>query len=181
MESGFFILNIVAMEHTNEFLTLSRKVFSSYKSLGDKAFLQVKDDEINQFQGSSSNSIALIVKHLKGNMLSRWTDFLTTDGEKENRNRDTEFEGKLLNKKEMIELWEEGWACLFSALDSLAPNDLDKTVYIRREAHTVQEAIIRQIAHYSYHVGQIVYLAKAFRGEQWKSLSIPKGKSEEYK
>jgi hypothetical protein len=163
------------------FLSDSRKVFSSYKALGDKAFLQLKDNEINQSQGDSSNSVGLIVKHLHGNMLSRWTNFLTSDGEKPDRHRDAEFEGKAMDRKEMLLLWEEGWNCLFATLDSLTGHDLNKTVHIRREPHTVMEAMLRQIAHYSYHVGQIVYLAKVFRSGDWKSLSIPKGKSEDYK
>jgi hypothetical protein len=163
------------------FLSDSIKVFNTYKALGEKAFNQLRGDEINAHKGDSSNSIALIVKHLRGNMLSRWTDFLTTDGEKPNRNRDTEFEGQFSDSKKLIECWEEGWACLFATLDSLSADDLSKTVYIRREPLTVMEAILRQIAHYAYHVGQIVYLAKEIRSGDWKSLSIPKGKSEEYK
>jgi hypothetical protein len=156
------------------------KVFKTYKSLGEKAIAQLKEEEINWRQNEDSNSIALIVKHLHGNKLSRWTDFLTTDGEKENRHRDTEFEGEIRSKAELMHLWEEGWACMFKALESLTEADLDKTVYIRQEAHSVMDAMNRQLAHYSYHVGQIVFVVKILRSSSWNSLSIPKGKSEEF-
>ena len=154
--------------------------FRSYKSLGDRTFEQVSDNEINYSFTEESNSLAIIVRHLNGNMLSRWTDFLNSDGEKQTRNRDAEFEGALTDKIELLQLWEEGWACLFSALEALSEDDLSRTIYIRAEAHTVLEAINRQLSHYSYHVGQLVFLGKMICGGKWKSLSIPKGKSEQF-
>jgi hypothetical protein len=163
-----------------EYLVSIKKQFRTYKALGDKSFDQLREEEINKAPNKVSNSIAIIVKHLHGNMLSRWTDFLTSDGEKENRNREQEFEGDLKGKIEMKELWEKGWFCLFTTLDALTPADLQRIIYIRKEAHTVMEAINRQLTHYPYHIGQIVYLARMFRGEEWTSLSIPKGKSEEF-
>jgi hypothetical protein len=156
------------------------KAFRSYKSLGDKTLEQVNDADINYTPNEESNSLALIVKHLHGNMLSRWTDFLNSDGEKDSRKRDAEFEGALRDKKELLELWEEGWACLFTALEALKEEDLPKTIYIRKEAHTVLEAINRQLSHYPYHVGQMVYLGKMIRKGAWRSLSIPKGQSEQF-
>ena len=122
------------------------------------------------------NTIALLVKHLVGNMLSRWTDFFTSDGEKENRNRDGEFEGNYNNRTELMEAWERGWNCLFSVIDTLQPNQLQRIVYIAKEPNTVVEAINRQLAHYAYHVGQLVFLAKFYKTDSWQSLSIPKAK-----
>jgi hypothetical protein len=162
------------------YLSVILKTFRSYKSLGEKTLEQVKDAEINFTPNEESNSLALIVKHLHGNMLSRWTDFLNSDGEKENRQRDTEFEGSVTDKKELLRLWEAGWACLFAALEGLREEDLSRTIYIRKEGHTVLEAINRQLAHYSYHIGQLVYLGKMIRSGTWRSLSIPKGKSEQF-
>ncbi len=162
------------------YLDDSIQVFKNYKALGDKTISQLNEEEINYQPDPESNSIALIVKHLHGNMISRWTDFLTTDGEKENRHRDREFEGALKNKTELMLLWEEGWNCLFNTLHSLKEEDLGLTVFIRKEPHTVMQAINRQLAHYPYHIGQMVYVARMFRKEGWKSLSIPKGKSEEF-
>ncbi|HXC04186.1 MAG TPA: DUF1572 family protein, partial [Bacteroidia bacterium] len=130
--------------------------FKTYKALGDKTMAQLSDSEINISPQVESNSMALLVKHMHGNMLSRWTDFLTSDGEKPNRHRDTEFEGDLKDKEAMIRLWEEGWSCMFATLESLKESDLEKTIYIRSEAHTVMEAINRQMMHYAYHVGQMV-------------------------
>ncbi|MBV6478150.1 MAG: hypothetical protein HGGPFJEG_00898 [Ignavibacteria bacterium] len=165
----------------NNFLHSSIMEFKSLKSLGDKTFSQIKDEDFFKSPDTESNSIAVIVRHLSGNMISRWTDFLTTDGEKPNRNRDEEFE-KLFytDKDDIVSRWENGWKCLFEALDSLNESDLLKTVYIRNQKHTVTEAINRQLAHYAYHVGQIVYLGKHFLSANWKSLSIPKGKSDDY-
>jgi Protein of unknown function (DUF1572) len=154
--------------------------FQYYKSLGEKAIAQLEDDQLNVQLNEDSNSIALIIKHLSGNMLSRWTDFLTSDGEKEWRNRDNEFEGEVDSKAEIMAMWEEGWQCLFNALENLTDDDLDTIVYIRNEGLTVLEAINRQLAHYPYHVGQIVFLAKALKTTAWNSLSVPRGQSQGY-
>lgn len=163
------------------YITSINGIFKQYKTLAEKALDQVGDEELNFAPDAESNSIALIVKHLSGNMLSRWTDFYTSDGEKEWRDRDSEFEGKIENKKHLLEVWEKGWACLFQITEKLKPEDLLKTVYIRREPHTVIDAVNRQIAHYSYHIGQLIYLAKNIRSSGWKSLTIPKGESNKYK
>ncbi len=157
------------------------KQFEYYKSLGEKTMLQLEDENLFWQANESSNSIAIIVNHLSGNMLSRWTDFLTTDGEKEWRNRDDEFEDIIKNKKDLMEKWERGWACLFYALSELkTDDDLQKIIYIRNEGHTVLEAINRQLAHYPYHIGQIVYIGKLIKSTNWLTLSIPKNKSKEY-
>jgi hypothetical protein len=157
------------------------KVFQQYKKLGEKAMEQLDNDQLNWTPSSESNSVVLIVKHLYGNMLSRWTDFLTTDGEKEWRNRDNEFvTERKLSHEEINWMWEDGWALLFKTLYALTDADLDKKVKIRGEEHSVIEALERQIAHYSYHIGQIVYLAKICKDKDWKSLSIPKNKSKEF-
>jgi len=150
------------------------------KSLGDKAILRIPAEKINWRFNPESNSMAVLICHLSGNMLSRWTHFLTTDGEKDGRNRDHEFEEQYYNKTEWIQIWEKGWTCLFTALGELKPEDLTKTVYIRKEPMTVTVAIIRQLAHYSYHIGQMVFLTKMICGEDWVSLSIPRGESESY-
>lgn len=154
--------------------------FRYYKSLGEKAMLQLDEQALFHTFNDDSNSIATIVKHLWGNMLSRWTDFLTTDGEKPWRKRDAEFENDLQSREEIMQKWEDGWACLFSALGSITDNDLTMIVYIRNEGHTVLEAINRQLAHYSYHVGQIVFAAKILKKDNWDSLSIPKNQSANY-
>lgn len=156
------------------------KQFEYYKLLGDKTFAQISDEKLFYQFNEESNSISMIVKHLWGNMLSRWTDFLNSDGEKEWRNRDSEFENTIQSKQEMISKWEEGWNCLFNTLKSLKEEDLDKIIYIRNQGHTVMEAINRQLAHYPYHVGQIVYLGKMLSENDWQSLSIPKGNSNQY-
>ncbi len=163
-----------------EFISTSIELFKYYKGLGDKTFDQINEVKMNTIPANESNSIAIIICHLHGNMLSRWTDFLVTDGEKPSRNRDLEFVNPNLKRQELINIWNEGWGCLFNALNSLEDEDLLKIVYIRNEGHTVQQAILRQIAHYSYHVGQIVQLAKILKGSDWVSLSIPKNKSTEY-
>jgi len=168
------------MSLDEQYLSSALRQFKTYKALGDKTFGQLKEEEVNYTPGPDSNSIALVVKHMHGNMISRWTDFLTSDGEKPNRNRDQEFEGKFSGKSEMLRIWEEGWKVLFASLEALKPEDLLKTVLIRNEPHTVLEAINRQLAHYPYHVGQIVFLGKMIRKGEWSSLSIPKGKSEEF-
>ncbi len=154
--------------------------FRRYKSLGDRAMGQVTDEQLRVTVDPESNSIAIIVKHLAGNMRSRWMDFLTTDGEKPDRNRESEFEAPPITRAELMQLWEAGWNYVFSALGPLTDADLARTVYIRTEPYTVIEAIHRQIAHYAYHVGQIVFLAKHFQSSNWKSLSIPRGRSAEF-
>ena len=153
----------------------------SGKKLADKAIAQLKDEEFFVTLDAESNSIAVIMKHMAGNMFSRWTDFLNSDGEKPNRNRDMEFVIEpQTTKDDVIDYWERGWKCVFEALEPLRPEDFEKTVKIRGEDHTIVEAINRQLMHYSYHVGQIVFLAKHFRSAEWKSLSIPRNRSAEF-
>jgi hypothetical protein len=165
----------------NNYLDTCKKVFVQYKMLGEKAMEQLNESQLNWAPSQESNSIVLIVKHLHGNMLSRWTNFLTTDGEKEWRNRDAEFESdKNASILEVNKMWNEGWTLFLQTLDSLVEHDLDKKVKIRGEEHSVCEALQRQTAHYSYHIGQIVYLAKACKDKDWVSLSIPKNKSKEF-
>lgn len=154
-----------------------QKLFRYYKSLGEKSIAQLNDEQVFQTPDDESNSVAIIVKHIAGNMLSRWTDFLDSDGEKSWRNREQEFESTFKTKKEMMEYWEKGWTCLFNAVDPLTVEDMSKIAYIRNEGHSVLEAINRQLTHYAYHVGQIVFLAKSLKSKDWKSLSIPKGQS----
>ena len=165
---------------TNEYLPSVRKQFAYYKQLGDKTFEQLKDEHLFQTFNAESNSIATVVKHLWGNMLSRWTDIFHSDGEKEWRDREGEFETPLTTRAEMMQKWEEGWNLLFSVLDSLQPEDLDKVIYIRNQGHSVMEAINRQLAHYPYHVGQIVYVGKMLAEGGWTSLSIPRGGTHTY-
>jgi Protein of unknown function (DUF1572) len=162
------------------YLASCRQQFLFYKQLGEKAMAQLGDDDLFARPDEESNSIATIVQHMAGNMLSRWTDFLTTDGEKEWRNRDEEFEVVLTHKQAVTEKWEQGWSCLFHALDHLTAEQLQDVVFIRNEGHTVVEAINRQLAHYPYHVGQIVFLAKQWSGSNFKSLSIPKNESQHF-
>jgi hypothetical protein len=157
------------------FLPGTKKLFQYYKSLGEKAIAQVSDEQINWRPNEASNSIALIVHHLTGNMLSRFTDFLTSDGEKSWRNREAEFEVGYQDKADMMKAWERGWNQLFTAIDGLTEADLDSIIYIRNEGQTVMDALQRQLAHYPHHVGQILYIAKILKGDQWQSLSIPKG------
>ena len=156
------------------------KLFEYYKSLGERTFAQLDDDEIHLEPAENANSIAIIVKHLWGNMQSRWTNFLSEDGEKNWRNRDDEFESTIKSRQEFEEKWNEGWHTLLNTLKSLSEEDLQKTIYIRNEGHTVIEAIHRQLAHYASHIGQIVYLGKIIKGQDWQTLSIAKGKSKEY-
>jgi hypothetical protein len=163
-----------------DFLQSAIRQFETYKSLGEKTFAQVPDEGLGWQYNSSSNSIGTIVKHLGGNMLSRWSDFLTTDGEKEWRDRESEFENDIQTREQLLQKWNEGWDCLFRALRTLTESDLLKIVYIRNSRHTVTEAINRQLAHYSYHVGQIVYIGRMIQDNEWQSLSIPRGKSKEY-
>jgi hypothetical protein len=164
----------------NNYLSSSLRQFRYYKSLGDKAMAQTSDDGLFWQAGIDSNSIATIVKHLWGNMLSRWTNFLTEDGEKPWRERDGEFDQETADRNQVLERWEAGWNCLFNALEPLTAADLERIIYIRNEGHTVLEAINRQIAHYAYHVGQIVYIAKLLNNERWQSLSIPRNQSQAY-
>lgn len=156
------------------------KQFEYYKMLGDKTIAQLPDEKLFWQYNAACNSIATVIKHLYGNMLSRWTDFLTTDGEKEWRNRDAEFENDLQSKEQVLELWEQGWNCLFTTLKTLSDEDFYTTIYIRNQGHTVTEAINRQLAHYPYHIGQIVYIGKMICDNQWINLSIPKGNSKSY-
>ena len=165
---------------SQNYLETSRKLFRYYKSLGDKSLAQINEEQIHFKFEENSNNIATIVKHIAGNMLSRWTDFLSSDGEKEWRNRETEFEDTFQSKEEMLAYWEKGWNCLFKAIDPLKEEDLSKIVYIRNEGHTVLEAMSRQLAHYSSHTGQLIFIAKALKSDTWQSLSIPRGKSGDF-
>ena len=161
-----------------DYLDDSRKAMRAYKKLAEKALDQLKDDEYFLTLDDESNSVAVVMKHMAGNMFSRWTDFLNTDGEKPNRNRDYEFVIESdTTKDDVRDYWERGWQCVFDALDPLQIEDLEKIVYIRGEEHTVVMAINRQLMHYAYHIGQIVYLAKHFRATGWSSLSIPRNRS----
>ena len=155
-------------------------LFRYYKKLGDRAMAQVADEDLLWAPDEESNSIAIIVKHMWGNMLSRWTDFLTSDGEKPTRDRDSEFEDPPATREAIMRLWDEGWACLFGALEPLDDSYLAQSVLIRGEAHSVMQAINRQLCHYAYHVGQIVLLARQRRKGEWKTLSVPRGKSAEF-
>src|SRR5258705_5683977 len=163
-----------------EYLSTVIRRLKYYKELGERTFEQVGDKEFHWQPSSESNSIAVIIQHLAGNMLSRWTNFLTEDGEKEWRRRDDEFEIHQYSKQQIIDLWQKGWDCFLKALESLTDDDLLKTVYIRQEPLTVIDAINRQLAHYPYHIGQIVFIGKMIRDEGWKNLSIPKGRSQAY-
>ena len=164
----------------SEFLQTSIRRVKYYKDLADKTFQQLNDLDFHYQFNEESNSIAIIIQHMAGNMLSRWTDFLTTDGEKEWRVRDEEFTIHDYSKKQLLELWEKGWQCFLNALASLTEYDLLKTIYIREEPLLVIDAINRQLAHYPYHVGQILYIGKQIKDSNWQSLSIEKGKSEAY-
>ena len=170
----------MAHQFTDSYLKDSLDVFRYYKKLGERAIMQCPDAGLFATLDAESNSIAIIVKHMAGNMRSRWTDFLTTDGEKPDRNRDTEFEDAPKTRAELMEMWERGWKHVFAALEPLAEEDLARKVMIRTEPHSVMQAINRQVAHYSYHVGQIVYLARHFAGGKWQTLTVPKKKSAEF-
>jgi uncharacterized protein DUF1572 len=158
-------------------LDVVRDELQKVKQLADKSIAQVDDQQLWTTLDSEANSIAILMRHMAGNMRSRWTDFLISDGEKPDRHRDQEFEAPPATRGALLKLWEEGWNCLFSALEPLSDADLHRTVAIRGEPHSVVQAIHRQLAHYPYHCGQIVFLAKHFRGREWQSLSIPRGKS----
>ena len=184
-----FLSKTIIMTIPADFLRSANRQFLYYKTLGEKAIDQLETEQLFVSLNDDTNSIATIVKHLHGNMLSRWTDFLTTDGEKDTRNRDGEFDASTAiskqTKEQILSLWNEGWSCLFNTLNSLKPEDLSKIIYIRNEGHTVLEAINRQLAHYPYHVGQIVFYAKILKKSDpiaigWTSLSIPKNKSKDY-
>ncbi|MFL5752906.1 MAG: DUF1572 family protein [Bacteroidia bacterium] len=164
-----------------EYLRVIRFNFDSQKSLAEKAFEQLSEIDFHITLDEESNSISILIQHMSGNMISRFTDFLTSDGEKPDRNRDAEFEEKNISRQRLLEKWEAGWKVVFAMLEQLEPGDLLKTVYIRNEPHSVIEALNRQVAHYGYHVGQIVFLAKHLRNKNWKSLSIPKAKGKDVK
>jgi Protein of unknown function (DUF1572) len=170
------------MNVSEDFLRSANRQFLYYKTLGEKAIDQLEPEQLFVSLNDDTNSIATIVMHLHGNMLSRWTDFLTTDGEKEWRNRDGEFDAtsQQQTKDSILKQWNDGWECLFNALNSLNPENLSQIIYIRNEGHTVLEAINRQLAHYPYHVGQMVFYAKILKKSEWTSLSIPKNKSNDY-
>jgi hypothetical protein len=170
----------MALEFTTSYVTDSVAIFRQYKKLAEAALAQVSDEQLQTTLDPESNSLAIIVKHMAGNMRSRWTDFLTTDGEKPDRNRDSEFEQPPVNRAELMRIWEDGWSRLFAAIEPLADADLGRTVTIRGEAHSVMQAIHRQVAHYAYHCGQIVFLAKHLQSENWKCLSVPRKKSGEF-
>lgn len=166
------------MDHN--YIESIQKQFNYYKGLGDKTFEQLDENQFFWRANENDNSIAIIAKHIAGNMLSRWTNFYTEDGEKEWRNRDQEFINSFTSKEEVISYWETGWDSLYAIINSLKPADLDHIIYIRNQGHTVLEAINRQLCHYSFHIGQIVFLGKMLLGEDWKSLSVPKGQSKVY-
>jgi hypothetical protein len=170
----------MALKFTTSYLEDSIALFHQCKKLAEGAIGQITDDQLFATLDEEMNSIAIIVKHMTGNMRSRWTDFLTSDGEKPNRHRDSEFEQPAASRQELMKIWEEGWQIVFSALEPLTDADMGRIVTIRGEAHSVMQAINRQISHYSYHCGQIVLLAKHFKGRNWKSLSVPRKKSDEF-
>jgi hypothetical protein len=168
------------MSDTDQYLISVKKQFEYYKALAEKAMDQLEPEQLFIAPDEDTNSIAAIIKHMSGNMLSRWTDFLTTDGEKPDRNRDAEFEISVQDKATILQKWNEGWNCFFETFNQLRPEQLNGVVYIRNEGHTVIEAISRHLAHSAYHIGQIVFYAKQLKTGSWKSLSIPKNKSADY-
>ncbi len=170
----------MALEFTTSYIQDALAVFRFYKQLAERAMEQVTDEQLFVTLDPEGNSIALIVKHMAGNMRSRWTDFLSTDGEKPNRNRDSEFVDPPATRNQLLAEWETGWACFFNAVEPLTDADLARTVTIRSEAHSVMQAINRQMAHYAHHVGQIVLLAKHFASDRWQSLSVPRNQSDEF-
>ena len=170
----------MAHEFSTSYLKDSLSLFRFYKKLAEGAMEQVSDEQLFVALDEEMNSIAIVVKHMAGNMRSRWTDFLTSDGEKPDRNRDSEFVAPPATREELMRLWNEGWGLVFSALDPLSDSDLTRKITIRGEPHSVMQAINRQIAHYSYHCGQIVFLAKHFKAGEWKSLSVPRNRSAEF-
>jgi uncharacterized damage-inducible protein DinB len=170
----------MALRFTTSYIEDSLTLFHYYKNLAERAIAQIADEELLTLLDSEANSIAIIVKHMTGNMQSRWPDFLTTDGEKPGRDRDAEFENPLQTREALLAAWEAGWKCLFTALEPLSEEDMHRAVTIRGEPHSVMQTINRQLAHYAYHCGQIVLLAKHFKSGEWKSLSVPRGKSAEF-
>lgn len=164
----------------SNFLDSHKKQFLYYKQLGEKTFDQLSNEELLWQYNPESNSIAIIVKHLWGNMRSRWTDFLTTDGEKDFRDRESEFDADIKTREDLLSKWNEGWRTLFGALDNVNEANFNDLVYIRNQGHTITEAVNRQLAHYSYHIGQIVFIGRMIKGSEWKSLSIPRGESQMY-
>lgn len=165
---------------TEGFLNSAISRLTDYKSLCDRTFSQLNELDFHFIPAEECNSIAIIIQHMHGNMLSRWTDFLNSDGEKEWRKRDAEFEDQKMSKDNLLKLWSDGWDCVIAALNSLNKDDLLKTIHIRSESFSVADAINRQLAHYSYHVGQIIYIARIIKNKNWQSLSIPKGQSATY-
>lgn len=158
-----------------------RRQLRGHKRLAEAGLAQLKDDDFFVTLDPESNSVAILIKHVSGNMRSRFTDFLTTDGEKPDRHRDTEFEiTSKTTREELMHWWEQGWACVFAAVDALAPDDLMRTIYIRQEPHTVVQALNRALTHYAFHLGQVIFLAKHLRSTEWKTLTVPRGKSEEF-
>jgi uncharacterized protein DUF1572 len=170
----------MALKYTTSYIEDSLSLFRYYKTLAERAMEQVTDEQLLTVLDPEMNSIALIVKHMAGNMRSRWTDFLTSDGEKPDRNRDSEFVEPPSRREDLMRLWEDGWERVIGALEALSDSDSGRTVTIRGEAHSVMQAISRQIAHYAYHCGQIVLLAKHFSHNRWESLSVPRKKSVEF-
>jgi len=170
----------MALEFTTSYIQDALAVFRYYKQLAERAMEQVTDEQLFAALDPEANSIAIIVKHMAGNMRSRWTDFLTADGEKPNRNRDSEFVDPPATRNQLLAEWENGWACLFNAIEPITDADLGRTITIRGESHSVMQAINRQLAHYAHHVGQIVMLAKHFASDHWQSLSVPRNQSAEF-
>ena len=164
----------------NSYLPSTIKQFEYYKSLGDRTIEQLSFEDLQNEVATDSNSIAIIVKHLVGNMLSRWTNFLTEDGEKKWRQRDSEFIDSFTSKKDVLEAWKNGWDCLFEAIKPLSNDNLEQLIFIRNEGHSITEAINRQMMHYAYHIGQMVFLGKLIKGNDWQPLSIAKGESKAY-
>lgn len=164
----------------NNYLDSIQSQFKYYKELGDNTFEQLANEDIHWHYNIESNSVAIVVKHIVGNMISRWTNFRNEDGEKEWRQRDTEFIDNYTSKEEMLLAWEKGWKCLFNAIKPLKKKDLSEIIYIRNQGHTVMEAINRQLCHYSYHVGQLVYIGKLINNNDWKTLSIARNKSTDF-
>jgi hypothetical protein len=170
----------MAHQFSTSYLEDSLSLFRYYKKLAEGAMEQVTDAQLFEALDEEMNSIAIAAKHMAGNMRSRWTDFLTSDGEKPNRNRDSEFVEPPATRAELMKMWDQGWNCVFEAIGPLSNAEMERKITIRGEPHSVMQAINRQIAHYAYHVGQIVLLAKHFKGSDWKSLSVPKNKSAEF-
>src|ERR1700733_12846371 len=170
----------MALQFTTSYLEDSLAIFRQYKKVAEAAMAQVTDEQLTAVLDAESNSIATIVKHMAGNMRSRWTDFLTSDGEKPDRDRDSEFILPPATREELMKMWGQGWECLFRALPPLTDEDLGRTVTIRGEPHSVMQAINRQVAHYACHCGQLMFLAKHLAGEKWKAVTVPRNKSAEF-